>query len=174
MNYADPGLEKKVRTDVVLADKETGRVVNGHFCQIFIQFPYFTKSLEECVTLYDKLLYAIKNMNTLSSMPNTWKEDVFQHLKEIGLKANMTPTEKMHYDLAWVQYWGIVEAHADELKQREEKGRTEGRAEGKAEGRAEGKVEGILEIARNLKNMGLAYTEIAKATNLSVEEIKKL
>ena len=162
MNYAEPSLEKKVRTDVGLADMETGKVVNKHFRQIFIQFPYFTKTLEECVTLYDKLLYAIKNMNTLTSMPNTWKEDVFQHLKEIGLKANMTPTEKMHYDLAWVQYWGIVEAHAEELKQE--------RAEGKSEGRAEG----ILETARNLKAIGISYLDISKATGLSCDEIENL
>ena len=162
MNYADPGLEKKVRTDVGLTDMETGRVINKHFRQIFIQFPYFTKKLEECVTLYDKLLYAIKNMNTLSSMPNTWKEDVFQHLKEIGLKANMTPTEKMHYDLAWVQYWGIVEAHADELREKE------------AKGRAEGALDNARSNARKMRQKGLDLSLISEITGLSVEEINNL
>ena len=114
------------------------------------------------MTLYDKLLFAIKNMNTMSSMPNTWKEDVFQHLKEIGLKANMSPTEKMRYDLAWVQYWGIVEAHADELKQREEKGRAEGHAEEKAKN------------ARNLKMLGVDIATIAKATGFTEEEVAAL
>ena len=98
----------------------------------------------------------------MSSMPISWKEDVFQHLKEIGLKANMSPTEKMRYDLAWVQYWGIVEAHADELRQERSKGKAEGRAEG------------ILETARNLKTIGISYLDISKATGLSFDEIEKL
>ena len=126
------------------------------------------------MTLYDKLLYAIKNMNTLSSMPVSWKEDVFQHLKEIGLKANMSPTEKMHYDLAWVQYWGIVEAHADELREMEAKGRAEGRAEGKAEGRAEGHAEERAKNARNLKMLGVDIATIAKATGFTEEEVAAL
>ena len=126
------------------------------------------------MTLYDKLLFAIKNMNTMSSMPNTWKEDVFQHLKEIGLKANMSPTEKMRYDLAWVQYWGIVEAHADELRQREEKGRAEGRAEGKAEGVAEGALQTARENARKMKSKGFDWSLISEITGLSVEEIMEL
>ena len=36
MNYADPGLENEVCTDVGLADIETGKVVNRHFRQRMI------------------------------------------------------------------------------------------------------------------------------------------
>ena len=113
-------------------------------------------------------------MNTLSSMPNTWKEDVFQHLKEIGLKANMTPTEKMHYDLAWVQYWGIVETHADELREERSKGRAEGLAKGKSEGKAEGALETARDNARKMRQKGLEVSLISEITGLSVEEINNL
>ena len=63
MNFKEPRLEAKFRTDTVVADRENGRTVNPHFRQIYLQFPYFTKQLEECETLYDKLIYALKNMN---------------------------------------------------------------------------------------------------------------
>ena len=61
-------------------------------------------------------------------------------------------------------------------------GRAEGRAEGIAEGRAEGRAEGIaegraecsLEIANQLKAMGLSPEQIAQATHLPIEEISKL
>lgn len=62
-------------------------------------------------------------------------------------------------------------------------GRAEGRAEGRVEGRAEGRVEGRAEgdymrklaIAKSLKEMGvLSVCQIAKATELSEEEIEKL
>jgi hypothetical protein len=62
MNFREPGLEEKFRTDTVIADRESGKVVNPHFRQIFLQFPYFTKELKDCETLYDKLIYTLKNM----------------------------------------------------------------------------------------------------------------
>lgn len=35
MNFREPGLEEKFRTDTVIADRESGKVVNPHFRQIF-------------------------------------------------------------------------------------------------------------------------------------------
>ena len=70
MNFKEGKLEPKFRTDTVVADRESGRTVNPHFRQIYLQFPYFTKQLEECETLYDKLIYALKNMNEWNRMPD--------------------------------------------------------------------------------------------------------
>ena len=44
----------------------------------------------------------------------------------------------------------------------------------KLEGRMEGKMEERLEIANNLKSLGVDITAIHKATGLSPEEIEKL
>lgn len=52
--------------------------------------------------------------------------------------------------------------------------REEGRVEGRAEGRAEGEKSKQLEIARNLKRMGLSTADICKATGLSAEEVERL
>jgi predicted transposase/invertase (TIGR01784 family) len=46
--------------------------------------------------------------------------------------------------------------------------------EGRLEGRQEGKREGQLEIARNLKRIGVPVEQIAQGTGLSPEEIAKL
>ena len=59
-----------------------------------------------------------------------------------------------------------------------EQGRAEGRAEGEVigleKGRAEGEQAKALNIARNLKSMGLGVADIQKATGLSEEEILEL
>ena len=47
----------------------------------------------------------------------------------------------------------------------------EGLEQGRAEGRAEGEQTKVLDIARNLKSMGLGVAAIQKATGLSEEEI---
>lgn len=52
--------------------------------------------------------------------------------------------------------------------------REEGRVEGRAEGRAEGEKSKQLEIARNLKRMGLSTADTCKATGLSAEEVERL
>jgi predicted transposase/invertase (TIGR01784 family) len=43
-----------------------------------------------------------------------------------------------------------------------------------AKGRVEGREEEKLEIARNLKTMGLPSESISQATGLTLEEIEKL
>ena len=57
-------------------------------------------------------------------------------------------------------------------------GLSEGEAIGLKKGRSEGRVEGAAqekrEIAKNLKQLGLEYSQIRQATGLTAEEIEKL
>lgn len=53
-------------------------------------------------------------------------------------------------------------------------GYKEGLAAAKEEIKAANKAEGIVEIARNLKQMGLDVSQISKGTGLSIDEINKL
>ena len=55
-----------------------------------------------------------------------------------------------------------------------DKGKAEGIEEGKKEGREEGREEEKIEIARNLKQLGIDATAIAKATKLTSQEIEQL
>ena len=50
----------------------------------------------------------------------------------------------------------------------------EGRAEGRAEGRVEGRAEEKIENAKRFLAMGLSCEQVAKGTNLPLEEIEKL
>lgn len=53
-------------------------------------------------------------------------------------------------------------------------GRADGRMEGIIEGRAEGRTERSMEIARQLKTMGLSDSQIAQATGLSLSAISEI
>ena len=55
-----------------------------------------------------------------------------------------------------------------------EQGRAEGRAEGREEGRAEGLEEGKMEVARQMKKMGLSIAQIVQASGLPEEVVKGL
>ena len=49
-----------------------------------------------------------------------------------------------------------------------------GREEGRAEGRAEGEQSKAIDIAKNLKSMGLSIADIKNATGLSEDDIMKI
>ena len=189
MNFKEGKLEPKFRTDTVVADRESGRTVNPHFRQIYLQFPYFTKQLEECETLYDKLIYALKNMNEWNRMPDALKEQVFKHLERLAAVANLSEANRVAYDKAVDRFY-VSRIYEEDMQDRvenamregREKGMQEGREEGIKEGREEGIKEGIkegmakskLEDAQNLKRLGVSTDIIAKATGLSPEEIASL
>lgn len=198
MNFREPELEAKFRTDTVIADRESGKQVNPHFRQIFLQFPYFTKELNDCETLYDKLIYTLKNMQHWNRMPEALKEQVFNRLEELAAVANLSLEDRIAYDKALDRYrvsriveedareagWkqGLEKGRAEGLEEGRAKGLEEGRAEGRAEGHAEGRVEGRAEgraeerksIARNLKSLHFTTEQIMQATGLSEAEIEAL
>ena len=189
MNFKETKLEPKFRTDAVVADRENGRVVNPHFRQIFLQFPYFTKRLEECETLYDKLIYALKNMNEWNRMPDALKEQVFKHLERLAAVANLSEANRVAYDKAVDRYYvnriyeedmqdrvenAMREGREKGIREGREKGMQEGREKGMREGMKEGVAKGKLEDAQNLKHLGVSMDIIAKATGLSMEDIEKL
>jgi predicted transposase/invertase (TIGR01784 family) len=55
-----------------------------------------------------------------------------------------------------------------------QEGKIEGRLQGKQEGKIEGRLEAKLDVARALKNHGVAPDIIINTTGLSEEEIERL
>ena len=49
-----------------------------------------------------------------------------------------------------------------------------GRAEGIAQGITQGMTQGIVQVARNMKTEGMPIENIARLTNLSIDEVRKL
>lgn len=162
MNFKEDGLESKFRTDTVISDRDSGRVVNPNFRQIYLQFPYFTKTLEECETLSDKLMYALKNMNNWNRMPDALKEQVFSHLDRLAAKANLSEGDRLAYDKA-VDRYNVSRIVENDIWEK-------GLKEGVEKGLKEGKKETALEM----KNDGLPLATIAKYTGLSIKEIEQL
>lgn len=170
----------------MITDRESGKVVNPHFRQIYLQFPYFTKEIGECETLYDKLIYTLKNMQHWNRMPDALKEQVFDRLEELAAVANLSEENRIAYDKALDRYrvsriveedareagWkkGLEEGRAAGLMQ----GREEGRAAGIVQGRAEAHAETTRAIARNMKGLGIPMEQIIKVTGLSEHEIMNL
>lgn len=162
MNFEEEGLEPKFRTDTVIADRDNGRVVNAHFRQIYLQFPFFQKELGECKTLYDKLIYTLKNMMYWNRMPDELKEQVFQRLNQLAAVANLSEDNRIAYDKAVDSIMiGIARDESMLMK-------------GIQQGMQQGRITEKQENARKLKKLGVDINIIAQATGLTKEEIDKL
>lgn len=192
------GRADRVRTDIVLANRETGLQVSNVMRQIYIEMPFFNKEKAECKTGLDYWLYTLKYMEQLQELPFKGQKALFRRLEELAKIVNLNKKERMEYDECLKVYrdnrntWnyaiekgfqeGMEKGFADGQAKGKEAGMAEGKAEGKAEGIVEGKAEGIAEgrtegiydVARNLKITGIDIATIMNCTGLDAETIAKL
>ena len=133
-----------------------------------------------------------QNIATFAGQPETIRE--FRHAMEVSRVDTLTPEEQNQYHDAMVsEYEKLVISEAYEqigLKKGREEGRAEGleegRAEGRAEGIAEGRAEGMekgmkkgmekgkMEVARQMKKMGLSIAQIVQASGLPEDVVEGL
>ena len=171
---------------VKLMDVNKKEVFYDHLTYIYLEMPKFRKTEDQLETLFDKWLYALKNLPRLLERPKALQERIFAKFFEVAEVANFSKEEYAKYIRSENNYydWDSIFRTA-EKKGREEglaQGKAEGLAEGKAEGLAEGKAEGLAEgkaeasreNAKKMKADGVPVELIAKYTGLSPEEIKGL
>ena len=160
----------------------------------FMQLPLFAKEADNCDNDFDKWIYVLKNMETLTRLPWAAKSSVFQRLEQIADVASLTKRERMKYDeglrkyrdtlsvlegakqdgLAEGRALGRAMGHAEGLAEGRQEGLAEGRQEGLAEGRAEGANSEKQDTVNRLLAAGTSIDVIAIATGLSKEEVEKL
>ena len=166
MNFRLDSMADKLRTDVVLADRDTHEQFTDKIRYVFLQLPSFHKEEAECETDFERWIYVLKNMETLNRLPFKARKSVFKRLEDIVDIASLSKEDRIKYDESIKVYRDnlVTEAYAIE----------KGLAQGLAQGRAQGLAQGRAETARNLKRMGMDTPFIAQATGLTAEEIETL
>ena len=162
--------ENAISHQVQLCDKATHRVFYDKLEFIYVEVTKFNKTEAELVTLYDKWLYALKNLAQLTERPAALRDKIFDRLFQVAEIAKFTPLELKEYEDSLKVYRDLKNS----LDHAEEKGYVKGHEEGHAEGLVEGRAEGIVMIAKKLKSMGVETAVIQKATGLTAEEIEAL
>ncbi len=133
---------------------------------IYVEIAKFDKTLDELETLYDKWLYALKNLYKLTQRPKELCDKVFDRLFEEAEIAKFTPQELREYEASKMAYRDIKNS-IDTAKQ-------EGLAEGMELGMEKGKNQKALDIAKNMLADGVDINLIMKYSGLSQEQIEKL
>ena len=177
-------------------ERRTGMVANQTISIIFVEMTLFTKTLEECVTEFDRLFYIFKNSEGFQRIPE-WIEEaggISRRLAEACEVAAFDKEKKLKYEIDKMNEWDILAQRefaerkgfekgyaygeakgiADGTAKGMAEGMAKGMAKGMAEGKAEGLVEGRLEVAKALLASGMPIEQIKLYTKLSKEQIEAI
>ncbi|MEE0422112.1 MAG: Rpn family recombination-promoting nuclease/putative transposase, partial [Prevotella sp.] len=152
----------KIRHHVQLCDTATHKIFYDKLEFIYVEIAKFNKTLGELETLYEKWLYALKNLYKLTQRPKELCDKVFDRLFEEAEIAKFTPQEIREYEASKKAYRDIKNS-IDTAKQ-----------EGLAEGMELGMNQKALDIARNMLADGVDINLIMKYSGLTQEQIENL
>ena len=161
---------QKIRHHVQLCDTATHKVFYDKLEYIYVEIAKFNKPLEELDTLYEKWLYALKNLYKLTQRPKELCDKVFDRLFEEAEIAKFTPQEMREYETSKMAY--------RDIKNSVDTAKREGIAEGMEKGMKQGIEKGMnlrsLEIARKMLAKGMDDASVMDMTGLTAEETKLL
>ena len=153
-------------------EKRTGMVADQTISVIFVEMTLFTKTLEECVTEFDRLFYIFKNSDGFQRIPE-WIEEaggISRRLAEACEVAAFDKDKKLKYEIDKMNEWDIQAqkeyAVRKGLEEGLQKGLQKGLREGREEGLEQGREETRLSIARKLFEAGTPVDVIVNCTGV--------
>ena len=162
LNFKLNDISSEFRTDVALMDMKRHTLFSDKVRLTYLQLPYFTKEADECENIFERIIFVLKNMDILQRMPWVAQDAVFKRLSDIAEVASLDKEERRQYDESLRHYRDTLVVMEGQYM------------EGERKGRAEGERKGRMDIARNLKAMGLSIDDIVKASGLTADEVAAL
>ncbi len=149
-------------------EKRTGMVADQTISVIFVEMTLFTKTLEECVTEFDRLFYIFKNSDGFQRIPE-WIEEaggISRRLAEACEVAAFDKEKKLKYEIDKMNEWDILAQREYAVRKGLEEGLQKGLREGREEGLEQGREETRLSIARKLFEAGTPVDVIVNCTGV--------
>ena len=144
MNFIDPLLPLgKFRTDMILADRDNGKMVSDKIRMVYLMLPFFEKTETECETDFERWIFVLKNMNTFERMPFLAKNAVFKKLAEISDLRTLSKKDMDKYEDSIRIMRDAYATYKYAIKTGLEDGRKQGLEEGMAQGIEKGMAQGI-------------------------------
>jgi len=141
---------------------QKGEELDDQITHIIVEINKFEKKENDIQSNLDKLIYIMKNLENIKGvdqLPKFLTEDwIEQAMKKLD-KSQMTPDQRMHYEMMLAKNATIIEI----LKEDERKKVAE-----------EAATKAAKETAMKMKVKGMSNTDIQELTNLTIEEIESL
>ena len=146
--------QQTISHQVQLCDTATKQVFYDKLEFIYVEVTKFNKTEDELVTLYDKWIYALKNLAKLTDRPAALRDKIFDRLFQVAEIAKFTPTELREYEDSLKAYRDLKNS----LDTAEEKGEAKEKKS----------------TIKRLLASGISVDIIAIATGLTHDEVKVL
>ena len=144
--------------EIKLKDVEDNHVFYNKLTFLYLETPKFNKREDELVTMFDKWMFALRNLSRLLERPKALQDRVFQKVFEQAEIAQYSTEERREYEASVKNYWdyfSTMKTAVDKAK-------------------AEGEVIANRKNASRMKAKGYAIEDIAEITGLTSEEIAAL
>ena len=131
-------------------------------------YSFFVYDVEKRVASGDSLANAIRNATDYCINHNIMRDYLSANYEEVFEMMSLRWNEK---DAK--KYWqkeAREEGHAAGLAE----GRAQGLSQGHAQGLVKGRMSATIAFIKNLISMRMPYSDIAKATNTSIEEVQRI
>ena len=131
-------------------------------------YSFFVYDVEKRVASGDSLANAIRSATNYCINHNIMRDYLSANYEEVFEMMSLRWNEK---DAK--KYWqkeAREEGHAAGLVE----GRAQGLSQGHAQGLAQGRMSATIAFIKNLISMRMPYSDIAKATNTSIEEVQRI
>ncbi|MDR0517351.1 MAG: Rpn family recombination-promoting nuclease/putative transposase [Fibromonadaceae bacterium] len=150
---------------VSLSNEDYPEIRYNYINMVFVRLPLFNKTLEECETLQDKLIFSLRHAHKLKVKPEEFGEGVFEKIFDIAKIARFSKEEHSIYEANMMNQRDQYAA----LKCARDEGREEGVAIGGEEGVAIGEARGMekgMEKVLSLLESGMSLVEAKRKLGL--------
>jgi predicted transposase/invertase (TIGR01784 family) len=113
-------------------------------------------------------------MSKMDKIPVYLRKPIFEKLFNVAEYGNLTKEEKMMYDSSMKYKWDNENVLDYAVKEAKKAGLQEGLQRGLQDGLQKGLQEKAITIAQAMKKEGFTADQIAKFTQLPIEEIERL
>jgi predicted transposase/invertase (TIGR01784 family) len=151
--------EKEVKVTVKLMEIEKKTVFYDKLTFLYLQMPNFNKKEEELVSMEDKWLFVLKNLNKLTERPAKLQEKVFTKIFQLAEIAKFNEEERTAY-IDSLKYYRDLKNSLDTSF-----------AKGEQIGLEKGEHGKAIKTAEKCLLKGISIEETAELTELDIEEV---
>ncbi|WP_044200531.1 Rpn family recombination-promoting nuclease/putative transposase [Flammeovirga sp. OC4] len=141
---------------------EKGNTFYDKLSFVYLELPKFSKPLTVDSTIFEKWIFAIKNMPNLDEIPSLLQERTFKKLFKISEYSAMNETDKVNYEESLKTFRDYVNT-LDQAKE-----------EGIEIGEKRGEKRKAFEAAKSMLLDGLSIDKVVLYSGLTIEEVKSI
>jgi predicted transposase/invertase (TIGR01784 family) len=125
---------------------------------IFAELAGFDKTLEECVTAQDRMLYVLKNLGRLKNRPQWLQNEIYECIFRACEISAFTEEKRIEYE-----------------KEMNDEKRLNGMMRAKLEeGIEQGIEQGVSQTIRQLHSKGMPASQIADFLDMSLDQVESI